>query len=35
MSKLHPVWLLIIGWLVAMVFPPSALFGMVKGKSAG
>ena len=35
MSKLHPVWLILIGWLIALVVPPSMLFGVFKGKSAG
>lgn len=35
MGKLHPIWLIIIGWLIATVFPPSILLGMFKGKSAG
>jgi hypothetical protein len=30
MTKNHFFWAL-VGWLVSLLFPPSALFGMAKG----
>lgn len=31
MRKLHPFWLVLIGWAIALVVPPNMLFGMFKG----
>ena len=33
MRKLHPFWLVLIGWAIAMFFPPSAVLGMFKSKA--
>lgn len=35
MKSLHPFWLIVIGWLIAVVIPPTMLMAMFKGKSAG
>lgn len=34
MNHKHTILALIVGWLISFVFPPQALLGMVKGKSA-
>lgn len=34
MKHKHTIFLVLLGWLIAAFFPPSAVLGMVKGRGA-